>query len=160
MQRLAELGLELPPAMRIPGQKFETVRVSGNLIAIAGHLPFDKSGKLSKPLGKVGAEVSADEAYQAARQVALGMLASLQAAGVDLDRVQWRKAFGMVNVAPGFHALPGVINGFSELLLEVFGEQGRHSRSAIGVAELPFGAPVEVEAEAILMPADGSRPSS
>ena len=138
--------------MRIPGQKFETVQVSGSRITIAGHLPFDADGKLAKPLGKVGAEVDADEAHQAARQVALGMLASLQAAGVDLDRVEWRKAFGMVNAAPGFNALPGVINGFSELLLEVFGERGRHSRSAIGVAELPFGAPVEVEAEAVLLP--------
>ena len=152
VERLAELGLELPPAMRIPGQRFETVRVSGNLIAIAGHLPFDTDGKLARPLGKVGAEVSADEACQAARQVALGMLASLQAAGLDLDRMEWRKAFGMVNAAPGFNALPGVINGFSELLLDVFGDRGRHSRSAIGVAELPFGAPVEVEAEAILLP--------
>ena len=145
--------------MRIPGQKFETVQVSGSRITIAGHLPFDADGKLAKPLGKVGAEVDADEAYKAARQVALGMLASLQAAGVDLDRVEWRKAFGMVNAAPGFNALPGVINGFSELLLEVFGERGRHSRSAIGVAELPFGAPVEVEAEAVLLPvedADGT----
>ena len=153
LERLAALGLELPPAMRIPGQKFETVQVSGNRITIAGHLPFDVDGKLAKPLGKVGAEVDADEAHEAARQVALGMLASLQAAGVDLDRVEWRKAFGMVNAAPGFNALPGVINGFSELLLEVFGERGRHSRSAIGVAELPFGAPVEVEAEAVLLPA-------
>lgn len=139
--------------MRVPGQKFETVRVSGNRITIAGHLPFGVDGKLAGPLGKVGAEVDADEAYRAARQVGLGMLASLQAAGVDLDRVEWRKAFGMVNAAPGFNALPGVINGFSDLLLEIFGERGRHSRSAIGVAELPFGAPVEVEAEAILLPA-------
>ena len=162
LERLAALGLELPPAMRIPGQKFETVQVSGSRITIAGHLPFDADGKLAKPLGKVGAEVDADEAYKAARQVALGMLASLQAAGVDLDRVEWRKAFGMVNAAPGFNALPGVINGFSELLLEVFGERGRHSRSAIGVAELPFGAPVEVEAEAVLLPledADGTAPA-
>ena len=141
--------------MRIPGQKFETVRVSGNRITVAGHLPFGVDGKLAGPLGKVGAEVDADQAYRAARQVGLGMLASLQAAGVDLDRVEWRKAFGMVNAAPGFNALPGVINGFSDLLLEVFGERGRHSRSAIGVAELPFGAPVEVEAEAILLPAAG-----
>ena len=142
--------------MRIPGQKFETVHVSGNRITIAGHLPFDADGKLSKPRGKVGAEVDADEAYKAARQVALGMLSSLQAAGVDLDRVVWRKAFGMVNAAPGFNALPGVINGFSELLLEVFGDRGRHSRSAIGVAELPFGAAVEVEAEAVLLPVENA----
>lgn len=87
------------------------------------------------------------------------MLASLEDAGVDLDRIEWRRAFGMVNAAPGFNALPGVINGFSELLLDVFGERGRHSRSAIGVAELPFGAPVEVEAEAVLLPHGRVRPS-
>ena len=78
---------------------------------------------------------------------ALVMISSLEAAGIDLDRIEWTKAFGMVNAAPGFNALPGVINGFSDLLLEVFGEKGRHSRSAIGVAELPFGVPVELEAE-------------
>ena len=81
------------------------------------------------------------------------MLASLEARGIDLDRVAWRKVFGMVNAAPGFNALPGVINGFSDLVLEVFGERGKHARSAVGVAELPFGAPVEVEAEVALLPA-------
>ena len=146
-QRLAELGLTLPPPMRIQGQRFETVRIVGNRAIIAGHLPFDTDGELFGPLGKVGADVSPEKAYQSARQVALVMISSLEAAGIDLDRVEWTKAFGMVNAAPGFNALPGVINGFSNLLLEVFGEKGRHSRSAIGVAELPFGVPVELEAE-------------
>ncbi len=152
-ERLAELGFELPPPMRIQGQRFETVRLVGNRAIIAGHLPFGTDGELAGPLGKVGAEVSPEEAYQAARQVALCMIASLQAAGIDLERIEWTKAFGMVNAAPGFNALPGVINGFSNLLLEVFGEKGRHSRSAIGVAELPFGVPVEVEAEIAILPA-------
>ena len=84
------------------------------------------------------------------------MLSSIEAAGIDLERVVWRKVFGMVNAAPGFNALPGVINGFSDVILEVFGERGRHSRSAVGVAELPFGAPVEVEAEIELLPAAAS----
>ena len=149
-QRLADLGLELPPPMRIPGQRFETVLVAAPRAIISGHLPFDASGELANPLGKVGTEVSVDEGYQAARKVALGMISSLQAAGVDLDRVTWRRVFGMVNAAPGFHALPSVINGFSDLVLEVFGERGRHARSAIGVAELPFGVPVELEAEVAL----------
>ena len=150
-ERLTELGLELPPPMRIDGQRFETVFVVGERAIISGHLPFDAGGKLARPLGKVGGEVSADEAYQAARKVALGMIASLQAADVDLDRVAWRRVFGMVNAAPGFNALPGVINGFSDVVLEVFGDRGKHARSAIGVAELPFGVPVEVEAEVALM---------
>lgn len=155
-QRIAELGLELPPPMRIKGQRFETVLVAADRAIVSGHLPFDVSGELASPLGKVGAEVSVEDAYQSARKVALGMISSLQAAGVDLDHVSWRRAFGMVNAAPGFHALPGVINGFSDLVLEVFGERGRHARSAIGVAELPFGVPVEVEAEVAVVP-NGTR---
>ena len=139
--------------MRLGGLPFEAVRIAGDRIVIAGHLPLDADGAIAGPLGKVGADVSPEEGHAAARRVALAMLASLEAAGIDLDRVEWRKAFGMVNAAPGFNALPGVVNGFSELLLEVFGERGRHSRSAVGVAELPFGAPVEVEAEVALLPA-------
>ena len=144
--------------MRLKGQRFETVRVAADRIGIAGHLPIGSDGRLTGPLGKVGADVSADEAQQAARQVALAMIASLDAAGIDLDRVEWRRAFGMVNAAPGFSALPAVINGFSDVLLEVFGERGRHARSAIGVAELPFGAPVEVEAEVVLLPVEAGEP--
>lgn len=104
---------------------------------------------MAKPLGKVGADVSAEQGYAAARLCALAMLASLQAELGSLDRVErWLRVFGMVNAAPEFNALPGVINGCSELLIDVFGESvGGHARSAIGVAELPFGAPVEIEAE-------------
>ena len=155
-ERLSELGLELPPPMRLKGQRFEPVRIAGDRVIIAGHLPVDGVGALAGPFGKVGAEVSPDQAYRAARRIALGMMASLEAAGVDLDRVEWRKALGMVNAAPGFNALPDVVDGFSDLLLEVFGDRGRHSRSAIGVAELPFGAPVEVEAEIALLPAESA----
>ena len=142
--------------MRLANQRFETVRVAGSRVCLAGHLPIDQDGTVAGPLGKVGAEVDVEAAYQSARRVALAMIASLDAAGIDLDRVAWRKAFGMVNAAPGFDALPAVVNGFSDVLLEVFGERGRHSRSAIGVAELPFGAPVEVEAEIELLPASGA----
>ena len=151
-ERLTELKLELPPPMRIQGQRFETVRMFGDRAIVSGHLPFDTDGNLAAPLGKVGAEVSLEDARQSARRVALGMIASLRATeGVDLDRITWLKAFGMVNAAPGFNQLPAVINGCTELLLEVFGERGRHARSAIGVAELPFGVPVEVEAEVALL---------
>ena len=150
--RLNELGIQLPPPMRLANQRFETVRIEGSRVCLAGHLPVGEGGRVVGPRGKVGAEVDVDAAYQSARQVALAMIASLDAAGVDLDRLVWRKAFGMVNAAPGFDSLPAVINGFSDVLLEVFGERGRHSRSAVGMAALPFGAPVEVEAELELLP--------
>jgi enamine deaminase RidA (YjgF/YER057c/UK114 family) len=97
--------------------------------------------------GKVGAEVDVEQGYAAARATALSILASLKAELGDLDRVRaWVKALGLVNCAPGFNQTPAVINGFSDLILELWGEAGRHARSAIGVAELPFDMPVEIEA--------------
>ena len=97
--------------------------------------------------GKVGADVSPQQAYEAARLTALSVLASLQQELGDLDRVHgWVKLLGLVNCAPGFSATPGVINGFSDLVLELWGDAGRHARSAIGASELPFDIPVEVEA--------------
>ena len=97
--------------------------------------------------GKVGADVTVEQATEAARLTGLAILASLRAAIGELDRVAgWARAFGMVNCAPGFNQTPTVINGFSGLILEVFGDAGRHARSAIGVAELPFDWPVEIEA--------------
>ncbi len=153
--RLEELGLELPEPMRFAERRFELVRVVGDRITIAGHLPTDADGNVAGPFGKVGAEVSPEDAYDCARRIALGMMASLKAAGVDLDRVAWRRVFGMVNAAPGFTALPNVVNGFSDFVLQVFGENGVHSRAAVGVAELPAGAPVELEAEVSLLPAAG-----
>ncbi|MDE0350198.1 MAG: RidA family protein, partial [Gammaproteobacteria bacterium] len=92
--------------MRLGGLPFEAVRIAGDRAVIAGHLPLDADGAIAGPLGKVGADVSPEEAYDAARRVALAMMASLEAAGIDLDRVEWRKVFGMVNAAPGFNALP------------------------------------------------------
>jgi enamine deaminase RidA (YjgF/YER057c/UK114 family) len=151
--RLAELDIVLPPPMRTGGLPFQLVRVNGNRALVAGHVPLDGEGRMAKPLGKVGAKVGADvtpeQGHAAARLCALAMLASLQAELGSLDRIErWLRVFGMVNAAPGFNALPAVINGCSEVLIEVFGESiGGHARSAIGVAELPFGAPVEIEAE-------------
>ena len=151
-KRLAELGLVLPDRMQLPpGAKlpFPWVRVHGDRAFVSGHGPLNADGSLAGPLGKVGAEVSQDEAYRAARLTALAMLASLRWALGDLDRVTaWLRVFGMVNAAPGFTALPAVINGFSDLVLEVWGEPaGSHARSAVGLAELPFNLPVELEAE-------------
>ena len=97
--------------------------------------------------GKVGADVTPEQGYEAARLTALSVLASLQEELGDLDRVTgWVKLLGLVNCAPGFNATPGVINGFSDLVLELWGDAGRHARSAIGAAELPFDMSVEVEA--------------
>ncbi|HWN32038.1 MAG TPA: RidA family protein [Pseudonocardia sp.] len=151
-KRLAELGLVLPDRMQLPpGAKlpFPWVRVHGDRAFISGHGPLNADGSLAGPLGKVGAEVSQDEAYRAARLTGLAMLASLRRELGDLDRVTaWLRVFGMVNVAPGFRATPAVINGFSDLVLEVWGESaGAHARSAVGLAELPFNLPVELEAE-------------
>jgi enamine deaminase RidA (YjgF/YER057c/UK114 family) len=150
--RLRELGLELPaplaapPGVRLP---FELVRVHGDLAYISGHGPFDGARLLVT--GRVGAEVSVEQAYEAARATGLSILASLRQELGDLDRVTgWVKALGFVNCAEGFNVTPAAINGFSDLILELWGDAGRHARSAIGAGELPFGMPVEVEAVAAL----------
>lgn len=150
--RLEQLGLRLPDPMNMGNLPFKLVRVTGQRALLAGHLPLADDGGIARPLGKVGAEVSAEQGYEAARRVALAMLTSLERELGDLDRVAgWLKLFGMVNVAPGFTAIPGVINGASDLILEVFGpERGAHTRSAVGMAELPLGVPVEIEGEVAL----------
>jgi len=125
------------------------VRLYGNRAYVSGHAPQNPDGSLAGPLGKVGAEVSLEQAYQATRLTALAMLGSLKRALGDLDRITaWLRVFGMVNSATGFAQQPSVINGFSDLIIEVYGpEVGGHARSAVGMAELPFGIPVEIEAE-------------
>ncbi len=141
--RLSELGIELPGPPAAAGSYVPTQR-SGNLVYTAGQLPFVQ-GKLPAT-GKVGAEVSPEDAKDHARTCGINVLAALEAA-VGLDNVaQVVKVVGFVASAPGFTGQPGVINGVSDLLVEVFGDAGRHARSAVGVAELPLGAPVEVEA--------------
>jgi enamine deaminase RidA (YjgF/YER057c/UK114 family) len=146
--RLAELGLELPAPVTAPGGvrlPFDLVRVHGDFAYVSGHGPFD--GDRVLVAGRVGGEVDVEQAYEAARATALSMLASLKQELGDLDRVTaWIKALGFVNCAEGFNATPAVINGFSDLIIELWGDAGRHSRSAIGAGELPFGMPVEVEA--------------
>jgi hypothetical protein len=150
--KLATLGLVLPaPLQAPPGIQlpFAFVRIHGNRAFIAGHGPQNSDGTIADPLGKVDAEVSLEEGYQAARLTALAMLSSLKRELGDLDRVTaWLRVFGMVNSSPGFHLQPQVINGFSDLILELYGpKRGRHARSAVGLAELPFRIPVEIEAE-------------
>ena len=146
--RLADLGLRLPapvsspPDVRLP---FDLVRVQGDVAYVSGHGPFDGDRQLFA--GRVGGEVSVEQAYDAARATGLSMLASLRQELGDLERVRaWLKVLGFVNCADGFTATPAAINGFSDLILELWGDAGRHARSAVGASELPFGMPVEVEA--------------
>ena len=150
--KLEALGLVLPEPAKVPEGvhlPFPWVRVQGNRLFVSGHGPQLPDGEIAGPFGKVGAEVSVEEGYQAAKLTALSMLGSIQRELGDLDRVvAWLRVFGMVNAAPGFNRTPVVINGFSELILELYGpEAGAHARSAVGMAELPFSMPVEIEAE-------------
>ena len=152
--RLKAMGIRLPTPMQTANLPFELIRIDGDHAYLAGHVPLGLDGSLAQPLGKVGKDLTVEQGYQAARQVALGFLATIrQEIGSLNDVTGWLKLFGMVNAAPGFNNLPAVINGASELLLEVFGEtRGRHARSAVGMAELPFDVPVEIEAELLLRP--------
>jgi enamine deaminase RidA (YjgF/YER057c/UK114 family) len=140
--RLAELGIALPAVTKPLAAYVPAVR-TGNLVYTAGQLPL-VDGKLTHT-GKAGAEVSPEHARVAARTCALNALAAIDAL-VGIDNVtRIVKVVGFVASAPGFSGQPGVINGASELLGEVFGEAGQHARSAVGVSELPLDAPVEVE---------------
>jgi enamine deaminase RidA (YjgF/YER057c/UK114 family) len=145
-ERLRALGLELP-ALSPPRGHYVRARRHGSLLYLAGHGPApDDDGR--RPSGKVGSILTLEEGYAAARGAGLALLATMAAELGELSRVTAvLRVFGMVNGAPGFVATPKVIDGCSDLLVEVFGEEvGRHVRSAIGVAELPWDMPVEVEA--------------
>ena len=141
--RLAELGIELP-AVAAPVAAYVPAVVHGGLVYTSGQLPF-VDGALAAT-GKVGAEVSAEDAKAHARTCALNGLAAAADAAGGLDRIaRVVKVTGFVASAEGFTGQPGVINGASEVLGEILGEAGIHARSAVGVAELPLGSPVEVE---------------
>ena len=150
--KLHELGLALPAPMAAPPGiplPFTMARVRGNRVYISGHGPLNPDGSLAGPFGKVGSDLTMEQGYAAARLTSLAILGSVRRAIGDLDRVTaWLRAFGMVNVAPDFTQTPNIINGFSDLILELYGpEVGAHARSAVGLAELPFRIPVEIEAE-------------
>ncbi|HEY8635048.1 MAG TPA: RidA family protein [Candidatus Dormibacteraeota bacterium] len=150
-QKLERMRLELPAPFRPPPGielPFAWVRVRGNRAYISGHIPLNPDGTIAEPRGKVGADVSAEEGYRAARLVALAHLASLKRELGDLDRVTaWLRVFAMVNVAPDFNQTPLVTNGYSDLILELYGaEVGTHARSSIGMM-IPLNAPVNCEAE-------------
>ena len=151
-ERIRELNLILPEPIKLPPNvemQFSWVRISGNRVFISGHIALNADGSVSEVTGKVGGEVTVEQGYEAARQTGLAILSSLKRELGTLNNITaWLRVFGMVNVEPGFVKTPLVINGFSDLILDVFGKEiGNHSRSAVGMAELPFGAPVEIEAE-------------
>jgi len=154
-ERIRALGLVLPEPVRTPpGARlpFAFVRVHGLRAYVAGHGPTQADGTLAGPFGTVGDGITLDQAVHAARLTGLAILSSLKRELGDLDRVDaWLRVFGMVNSAPWFDQQPAVINGFSDLILEIFGpERGQHARSAVGMSALPFGIPVEIEAEVAL----------
>ncbi len=142
-QRLSELGITLPEVRSPAGAYVPAVR-TGNLVFLSGAGPLGADGEMV--IGKVGADVDLDRAVHAARLVGLQLLAALRQEIGSLDRVvRVVKLLGMVNCAPGFNNTPAVINGCSELLQDVFGDEGKHARSAVGQAELPFDISVEIE---------------
>ncbi len=153
--KLNQHGLVLPAPLKVPDGftlPFPWVSTRGDRVFVSGHAPQDEDGSVSHPRGQVGAEVSVEEGYELARKTALSILASLERELSDLDRITgWARVFGMVNSAPGFDKQPLVINGFSDVILDVFGaDVGRHARSAVGMAGLPFKIAVEIEAEVLI----------
>jgi enamine deaminase RidA (YjgF/YER057c/UK114 family) len=141
-QRLESLGIVLPPVFP-PAANYLGCVVDDGMVYVGGHGPIAGTEIVR---GKVGGDLSLEQGRAAARMTALSILATLRAELGDLDRIERIvKVFGMVNAAPGFDQMPAVIDGCSDLLVEVFGEAGRHTRSAVGLAELPFGIAVEIE---------------
>lgn len=148
-ERIAELGLDLPPALPAFASYVTSVR-AGDLLFLSGHGPVRPDGDLI--LGKVGRDLSAEEGRGAARLIALNVLSTIRDS-VGLERVRrFVKVLGMVNSDPDFTDTPEVVNGFSDLIIDVFGDRGRHARSAVGVSTLPMGIPVEIEAIVELEP--------
>ena len=150
--KLKQMGLPLPGPLVLPvGAElpFPWVRVHGRRVFISGHGPQNPDGTLADPRGKVGADLSLEQAQHSAKLVGLSILGSLKRELGDLDRVtSWLKFLGMVNSAPGFNQQPSVINGFTNLIVELYGEErGKHARSAVGMAALPMDIPVEIEGE-------------
>lgn len=141
-ERLRELGIVLPPVFQPAGSYLGCV-IDDRTVYVSGHGPVDGETMIT---GKVGADISLEQAQDAARLTALSILATLQAELGDLDRIERIiKVFGMVNCAPGFNQTPAVIDGCSNLLVDLFADAGRHARSAVGMGELPFDIAVEIE---------------
>jgi len=150
--RLKTLGFTLPPPFPVPEAMQDYMcmaRIIGDRCILSGHAALNADGSIAQPLGQVGRNVTPEEANHAAHLTALAMIGTLKDKLGDLDRITaWVKVLGMVNAAPGFKDHTPVINGFSETIAQVFGPDiGRHARSAVGMASLPFDLPVEIEAE-------------
>ncbi len=151
-QKVQDLGLklaaplQLPPGVEMP---FAMVKVIGKRVLVSGHGPQNEDGSITAKLGQVGSDLTLEEGIEAAQMTALAMLGTLQRELGSLDEIaHWARTFGMVNSAPGFTGQTPVINGFSQIIVDVFGTDcGAAARSAVGMASLPFGIPVEVEAE-------------
>ena len=141
--RLEEIGIELPPPVK-PVANYVTTVQTGNLVFTSGHGPVNMSGELEK--GQLGTDMTIEEGYQSARLVGLGLISTLKDTLGDLDRIKrGSKVVGFVNSTPDFLDHPKVVNGVSDLFVEVFGDKGKHARSAVGMVQLPGGIPVEVE---------------
>jgi enamine deaminase RidA (YjgF/YER057c/UK114 family) len=142
--RLRELGIELPKVTAPVANYVPSARL-GNIVFLAGTGPLNPDG--SRPQGKVGRDVTLEQANQHARNAGLQLLAALREAAGSLDKVvRFGRVFGMVNAVPEFTDHPKVINGCSDLFVEVFGDRGRHARCAVGMGSLPFNMTVEIEA--------------
>ncbi len=142
-ERLAELGLELPN-LATPVANYVPFKRDGDVVYLSGQGPRGPDG--TYPTGKVGRDVTVEDAYRHARQTGLGLLAAAREAAGSLDKVEILKVFGMVNAVPDFADQPKVINGCSDLFVAVLGERGRHARSAVGLGSLPNNMTVEIEA--------------
>lgn len=143
-EKLDQMGLALPEPLVPPGN-FRLVKVHAGLAYVAGHGPFDGPNLLVQ--GQVGRDLTMDEAYEAARLTTLSILASLKRELGDLDRItQWLRAVGYVHCAPGFDQNAAVVNGFSDLIVELWGEAGRHARSSPGQGPSPLNVPIIVDA--------------
>lgn len=143
-ERLAELGIELDDEPTPPVANYVPAVRTGNLIFLSGHGPDKPDG--SQVIGKVGEDISLEEGQQAARLTGISLLTSLKAEIEDLNKVKRVvKVFGMVNATNDFTEHPQVINGFSDLMVDVFGEKGKHARAAVGMGSLPGNIPVEID---------------
>lgn len=154
-QRIADLGLKLPEPTKLPDGlhlPFALVNIRGDRALFSGHPKSALDGSIAGPFGVVGADLTTDQGYAEARAVALSVLANLKAEIGELSRVVgWVRVFGMVTSAPGYSEQHVVVNGFSDLIIDVFGRDvGRHARSAIGVSGLPLGFAMEIEGEVLI----------
>ncbi len=153
--RLQALGLDLPPPTKVPETlhlPFAFVNIRGERLLFSGHPRTAMDGSIAGPFGTIGTDLTTAEGYSAARDIALSVLANIKAEIGDLSRIAgWARVFGMVTSAPGYSEQHLVLNGFSDLVIEIFGESvGRHARSAIGVAGLPLGFAMEIEGEVLI----------